>query len=204
MKKLLCWAVCACLFAGTGGRLSAQASAAPAAQAEDKTPTSYDMKAQAALDLQQLQQKFTSLAQAIPQEKYNWRPDPESRSIAEMFLHTAAAGFGFPKMLDVAAPAGFEGKGFDKTTTDKAKIIEWLNKSFAHSIAAANGISNADYAKLVPKLGPGANQGDVIYLLVVHQHEQLGIAIAYARSVGVVPPWTADALKKTSSAPGKQ
>ncbi len=100
-------------------------------------------------------------------------------------------------MLDVAAPAGFYGKGFDKSTTDKAKIVEWLNKSFAHSIAAANGITNADYAKLVPKLGPSANQGDVIYLLVVHQHEQLGIAIAYARSVGVVPPWTADALKKS-------
>ncbi|HET9805134.1 MAG TPA: DinB family protein [Candidatus Acidoferrum sp.] len=199
MKTLIRWTVCACLLMGSAGTLLAQdsASAAPATQPEDKTPTSYDMKAQAALDLQQLQQKFTSLAQAIPQEKYNWRPDPESRSIAEMFLHTAGAGFGFPKMLDVATPADFQGKGFDKTTTDKAKIIEWLNKSFAHQIAAANGITNADYAKLVPKLGPGANEGDVIYLLVVHQHEQLGIAIAYARSVGVVPPWTVDALKKS-------
>jgi DinB family protein len=197
MKTLIRWAVCACLLVPPATRLSAQESAPPAAQSEDKTPTSYDMKAQAALDLQQLQQKFTSLAQAIPQEKFNWRPDPESRSIAEMFLHTAGAGFGFPKMIAVAAPEGFDGKGFDKTTTDKAKIIEWLNKSFAHQIAAANGITNADYAKLVPKLGPGANQGDVIYLLVVHQHEQLGIAIAYARSVGVTPPWTADALKKS-------
>jgi len=197
MKMLARWMVCVWLLVGASGRLSAQESAAPAGQPEDKTPTSYDMKAQAALDLQQLQQKFTSLAQAIPQEKYNWRPDAESRSIAEMFLHTAGAGFGFPKMLDVAAPSGFDGKGFDKTTTDKAKIIEWLNKSFAHSISAANGMANADYAKLVPKLGPGANQGDVIYLLVMHQHEQLGIAIAYARSVGVVPPWTADALKKS-------
>ena len=197
MKTLARWMVFICLLVAASGRLSAQESAAPAGQPEDKTPTSYDMKAQAALDLQQLQQKFTSLAQAIPQEKYSWRPDAESRSIAEMFLHTAGAGFGFPKMLDVAAPAGFDGKGFDKTTTDKAKIIEWLNKSFAHSIAAANGMANADYARLVPKLGPGANQGDVIYLLVMHQHEQLGIAIAYARSVGVVPPWTADALKKS-------
>ncbi|MBS1840243.1 MAG: DinB family protein [Acidobacteria bacterium] len=196
MKALIRCALCTCLLAGSGGWLAAQESAGAAGQAEDKTPTSYDMKAQAALDLQQMQQKFVSLAQAIPQEKYNWRPDAESRSIAEMFLHTAGAGFGFPKMLDVAAPADFTGKGFDKTTTDKAKIVEWLNKSFAHQIAAANGITNADYAKLVPKLGPGANQGDVIYLLVVHQHEQLGIAIAYARSVGVTPPWTADALKK--------
>lgn len=195
MKTPFRWVVCMCLLAATGSSVFAQGPAA--AQPEDKTPTSYDMKAQTALDLQQMQQKFVSLAQAIPQEKYGWRPDPESRSIAEMFLHTAGAGFGFPKMLDIAAPADFQGKGFDKTTTDKTKIIEWLNKSFAHQIAAANGLTNADYAVLVPKLGPQANKGDVFYLLVVHQHEQLGIAIAYARSVGVVPPWTADALKKS-------
>jgi len=58
-------------------------------------------------------------------------------------------------------------------------------------------MTNADYAKARAKLGPARNQGDVINLLVMHQHEQLGIAIAYARSVGVVPPWTADALKKS-------
>ena len=197
MKTPFRWVVCMCVLAATSSCVFPQGPAASAAQPEDKTPTSYDMKAQTALDLQQMQQKFVSLAQAIPQEKYGWRPDPESRSIAEMFLHTAGAGFGFPKMLDIAAPADFQGKGFDKTTTDKAKVIEWLNKSFAHQIAAANGLTNADYAVLVPKLGPQANKGDVFYLLVVHQHEQLGIAIAYARSVGVVPPWTADALKKS-------
>src|SRR5258708_11716892 len=69
MKTLARWMVCICLLVGAGGRLSAQESAAPAGQSEDKTPTSYDMKAQAALDLQELQQKFTSLAQAIPQRQ---------------------------------------------------------------------------------------------------------------------------------------
>src|SRR5262249_2167616 len=153
MKILARCNVSACLLVVACVCVSAQESVAPPTQPEDKTPTSYDMKAQAALDLQQMQQKFVTLAQAIPQEKFSWRADPQSRSVAEMFLHVAAAGFGFPKMLDVAAPAGFDGKGFDKSTTDKAKIIEWLNKSFTHSISATNGITNADYAKLLPKLG---------------------------------------------------
>ena len=61
-------------------------------------------------------------------------------------------------------------------------------------------MSNADFAKLLPKLGPQANEGDVIYLLVVHDHEMLGQAISYARSIGVVPPWTAAALKKNPQA----
>jgi uncharacterized damage-inducible protein DinB len=172
-------------------------NAAP--QSADKTAPSYDMKAQAALDLQQMQQKFTSLAAAIPQEKYNWRSSKDVRSFGELFLHTAAASFDFPPLMGTVAAAGFDGKDFEKSTTDKAKIIDWLNKSFAYSINSVQSMSNADYAKLLPKLGPQANAGDVVYLMVVHDHEMLGQAISYARSIGVVPPWTAAAQKQQTN-----
>jgi uncharacterized damage-inducible protein DinB len=192
-------------FAGTGAGKSAGTSnalfpqAAPPASAEDKTAPSYDMKAQAVLDLQQMQQKFTSLAQAIPQEKYTWRPGEGARTFAELFLHVSGAGFGFPGMKGTPAAPGFVAKGFEKSTTDKAQVIEWLNKSFAYSIESVQSMSNAEFAKLLPKLGPQANAGDVVYLMVEHQHEQLGIAIAYSRAIGVVPPWTADALSKKNA-----
>ena len=64
------------------------------------------------------------------------------------------------------------------------------------AIANVQAMSNADFAKAEKKLGPDANDGDVIYILVTHAHEHLGQAISYARSNGVVPPWTAAALKK--------
>ena len=54
-------------------------------------------------------------------------------------------------------------------------------------------MTNADFNKPLPKLGPDANYGDVIYILVTHAHEHLGQSIAYARMNGVVPPWTAAA-----------
>ena len=68
-----------------------------------------------------------------------------------------------------------------------------------HSLGAKH--SNAQFAAPLPKLGPQANEGDVVYLLVVHAHEHLGQAIAYSRSVGAVPPWTAEAAKKNPKAP---
>jgi uncharacterized damage-inducible protein DinB len=203
MKRSM-WLILCCAFVFKTPALalkSNQKPAAPeAAQSEDKTAPSYDMKAQAALDLQQMQKKFTSLAEAIPQEKYNWRPAEGVRSVAELFLHTAAAGFNFPPLLGTPAAGGFDGKGFEKSTTEKAKIVDWLNKSFAYSIHSVESMTNADFAKLLPKLGSQANEGDVIYLLVVHEHEMLGQAISYARSIGVVPPWTAAALKKNPQA----
>ena len=199
MKSFLRFVFCMCLVAAPGGQLFARQSAPPSA--EDKTPPSYDMKAQAVLDLQQMQDKFTKLAEAIPQDKFSWRPSADIRSISELFLHVAGSGFFFPTMKGAPPAPGFTPKDFEKSTTDKAKIIEWLNKSFAYDIASVQAMSNADFAAPLPKLGPDANQGDVVYLLVSHHHEQLGIAIAYSRSVGVVPPWTADALKKKAKTP---
>jgi uncharacterized damage-inducible protein DinB len=185
-------------WAANSARQSGTAASLPAA---DKTAPSYDLKAQAALDLSDMQKKYTSLAEAIPAEKYSWRPAEGVRSINELFLHVAGAGFGFPLAMGAAPAPGFEAKGFEKSTTDKAKIIELLNKSFTYAIAAVNSMSNADFAKLLPKLGPDANEGDVIYLMVVHAHEHLGQSIAYARANGIVPPWTAAAAKKNPQTP---
>jgi uncharacterized damage-inducible protein DinB len=185
------------IFLGAHTAAAGQQAAAPPA---DKTAPSYDMKAQAALDLQQLQQKFIALAGAIPQEKYTWRPAPDVRSISELFLHVAAASFNFPVARGTAPFPGFDAKDFEKSTTDKTKIIDWLNKSFTYAIAATQSMSNADFAKRVPKLGPDANEGDVIYLMVTHAHEHLGQAIANSRANGIVPPWTAAAQKKNPQA----
>jgi hypothetical protein len=184
-------------LAATPEKATAQAPAAgDGAQSADKTAPSYDMKAQALLDLQDMQRKFTSLAEAFPADKMTWRPGTGVRSTAEIFMHTAGANYGIPNMMGVKPPEGFNGKTFEKSTTDKVKIVQELNKSFDAAIAAVQGMTNADFAKPDKKLGPDANDGDVVYILVVHGHDMLGQAIAYARVNGIVPPWTAEALKK--------
>jgi uncharacterized damage-inducible protein DinB len=193
LSTLLCGFV---VVFGVGQASAGQPAQAAAAQSADKTAPSYDMKAQAALDLQDLQKKFVDLAGAIPADKYTWRPAEGVRSFSELFLHISGANYGIPNMMGVPMPAGFDGKTFEKSTTDKAKIIEQLNKSFTAAIAVVQGMTNADFAKPDKKLGPEANDGDVVYILVVHAHEHLGQSIAYARVNGIVPPWTAEAMKK--------
>ena len=205
MKRILLAGLAATLFCGASAVAASQqssaattpASATTSAAPADKTVPSYDMKAQAALDLQQLQEKFVGLAQAIPADKYSWRPAEGVRSISELLLHVSGACYGFPTMITGVTPAaGYQRDGFEKSTTDKAKIIEQLNKSFTYAIAVVQNMSNADFAKAEKKLGPDANDGDVIYLMVTHAHEHLGQAIADARMNGIVPPWTAEAMKK--------
>jgi uncharacterized damage-inducible protein DinB len=177
---------------------------AKAADANDKTAPSYDMKGQALLDLEGVQKKFVDLANALPADKLTWRPSPDSRSFAEVFLHVAGERYGILALMGTEKPAGFNGKTFEKSTTDRAQIVEELNKSWGFAQSAIQGMNNADFAKLLPKLGPQANAGDVVYILVADAHEHLGQAVAYARENGIVPPWTVEAQKKAAEKKAEQ
>ena len=164
----------------------------------DHTAPSYDMKAQSLADLAAVQKKFVSLANALPADKYTWRPMEGSRSFAETFLHVAGERYQILALGGATPPASFHDKDFDKSTTDKAQIIDQLNQSWDFAQKTINDMTNADFAKLLPKLGPQANAGDVIYILVADAHEHLGQLIAYGRVNGIVPPWTVEAQKKAA------
>jgi uncharacterized damage-inducible protein DinB len=196
MKNLLLAAVAVTLLAVPSFASKDRQQPAPTSQSADKTPPSYDMKPQSLQDLDDMHKKFVALATAIPQEKYSYRPAEGVRSIGEVFLHISNANYSFPNAMGTPFPANFDPKTFEKSTTDKALIIDWLNKSFDSAHAAIAQMSNGDFNKPLPKLGPDANYGDVVYLLVTHAHEHLGQSIAYARVNGIVPPWTADAAAK--------
>jgi hypothetical protein len=173
-------------------------NSAPAAAMEDHTAPSYDMKGQALVDLDQVQKKFVDLANAVPAGKLTWRPAPDARSFAEVFLHIAGERYGILGLGGAEKPAGFDGKAFEKSTTDRAQIVAELNKSWDFTQKNINAMTNADFARLIPKLGPQANAGDVVYILVADAHEHLGQLVAYARENGIVPPWTAEAQKKAA------
>ncbi|HTV58724.1 MAG TPA: DinB family protein [Verrucomicrobiae bacterium] len=185
------------LFPAYASDRSAPAAVSPATTSgpapDEKVTNGYDLKPQAILDMQEMQKKYAGLAGAIPQDKYTWRPGEGVRSVSEVFLHVTQANYYILSMMGVPAPPGMDAKDFEKSTTDKAKIISQLNESFAFAEAQVQNMTNADLAKPLPKLGPDANQGDVVFLLVTHMHEHLGQSIAYARINGVVPPWTAAA-----------
>lgn len=197
MKKVFLSAFLLVLCLGAG------VIAAPAQTydaSNDHTAPSYDMKAQALQDLGVVQKKFVDLANALPADKLTWRPTADSRSFAEVFLHVSGERYQILNLMGTELPAGFDGKTYEKSTTDKAKLVEELNKSWEFAQKAINGMTNADFAKLLPKLGPQANAGDVIYILVADAHEHLGQAVAYARENNVVPPWTVEQQKKAAEA----
>jgi uncharacterized damage-inducible protein DinB len=166
----------------------------------DSTAPSYDMKAQALLDLQAVNKKCVDLAEALPSDKFTWRPSPATRSFAEVFLHVAGERYAILSMMGANPPAGFKAREFERSTTEKVRIVEDLNQPWDFANKTIDGMTNADFAKLLPKLGPQANEGDIVYMLVADAHEHLGQLIAYARENGIVPPWTVQMQKKNAAA----
>jgi uncharacterized damage-inducible protein DinB len=197
MKKILLSAsfLILCLGAGAMGAWAQSADATA-----DHTAPSYDLKGQSLVDLQVVQKKFVDLANALPADKLSWRPSADSRSFAEVFLHVSGERYQILNLMGAEMPAGFDGKTYEKSTTDKAQIVAELNKSWEFAQKAIKGMTNAEFAKLLPKLGPEANAGDVIYILVADAHEHLGQVVAYARENGIVPPWTVEQQKKAAEA----
>lgn len=144
--------------------------------------------------------KFSRLADAIPAEKYTWRPSPDTRSFAEVFLHVSAANYNLYKLVGTPSPDGLDIKGLEKSATDKAKVVATLKDSFAHARQAITAMPDANLEKSLDWFGGKNTQRGILLFITRHTAEHLGQSIAYARMIGVVPPWTEDMQREQKEA----
>ncbi len=140
-------------------------------------------------DLNALEKKFVSLAEAMPQEKYSWRPAEKVRSVSEVYVHIVSANFFIPQSFGVKPPASLT-RDMEKTLTDKTEIVAKLKECFAHVRKSVTDTPDADLNKAIKLFGRDSTVGGALYIITTHMHEHLGQSIAYARTNGVTPPWS--------------
>jgi len=163
----------------------AQDAAAPAA------PAVGGVKGDMLTSIKEAEGELIELAEAMPEAKYAWRPNKEVRSVGEVFMHVAAGNFGIPNFWGVKPPEGFNFATHEGSLTKKADIQKSLKDSFAHMEKALMDTPDADLDKPAEYFGIKGTVRSGYLLLLAHAHEHLGQSIAYARMIGVVPPWTA-------------
>jgi uncharacterized damage-inducible protein DinB len=187
--------VCSILFA-----LALAATALPAAAQvnpyKDGTPGVTGYRSEVLAEVIVQEDKFTRLAEAIPAQKYTWRPSPDVRSFAEVFMHVSAANYNLYKLVGTPPPVGFEVKGFEKSATFETKVIATLKESFAHAKQAITAMPDSNLEKSLDWFGGKNTQRGILLFIVRHGAEHLGQSIAYARFAGITPPWTEDMQKK--------
>lgn len=192
MMNRILYALCLLAFAAPPVQISAQVN-----PYKDGTPGVTGYRSEVLAEVIVQEDKFIRLAEAIPAEKYTWRPAPDVRSFAEVFLHVSAANYNLYKLVGTPPPAGLDVKALEKSTTDKTKVVATLKDSFAHAKNAITTMPDANLDKSLEWFGGKNTQRGILLFIVRHGAEHLGQSIAYVRFVGIVPPWTEDAQKKS-------
>ena len=139
-------------------------------------------------NLDDVQEKIMELATAVPADRYGWRPGEGVRSISEVYMHIAGGNYFLATFVGKQPPADIP-KDLERIT-DKAKVLAELRRSFDHLRAVAMAESEADLDKSVRMYGTQTTHRGVLLTALTHLHEHLGQSIAYARTNGVVPPWS--------------
>lgn len=142
--------------------------------------------------------RLAELAGATPADKFSWAPSDEVRTVSEVYVHVVFTNTFIPMALGAAPPEGFEMpegmnpmalmKEWEAKITDKDEIIAKLKESFEYAAKAVPTIT--DLETQVETFGFPGTKRAYLLILLTHAHEHLGQSIAYARSIGVVPPWS--------------
>ncbi len=145
-------------------------------------------------DMDTVHAKIMALANAIPADKYAWRPAQGVRSVSEVLMHVASEWLYYgPQSVGAKPPADFGPprqtlRKLEQDFTQKAQVLEQLAKGWAYYVAQMKAV---DAAKLTGRYAPwNSTLAEAAFGMTGDQHEHLGQLIAYARSVGVRPPWS--------------
>ena len=144
------------------------------------------------------------IAEDIPEEKYSFRPTPDSRSVGELLTHIAISskfqeeihakqkldtleGFNFPALMQAMAAE-------EKMHRNKAEILELLRSSGETWAGWLEGLSDGFLAEVVrmPPGGSPASRSRFDMLLSVKEHEMhhRGQLMLIERLIGLVPHLT--------------
>ena len=159
------------------------------APAKDAAPKPPDSPSKVVLDSwNDIGRKLTAMAEDMPEDKYDFKPNPAQRSFAEQLLHAAGANYFFINPVKgVEAPKGDPKRADYKT---KAAVVDFEKKSFGDGAALIQSKGDAGLNDLLvdPFSKQQARFSDFAWGFIEHSGEHYGQLVVYYRAAGLVPP----------------
>jgi uncharacterized damage-inducible protein DinB len=147
-------------------------------------PASQSPQASLSKEAGTLSDKFSGLARVMT-GKYDWKPGEKVRSVGDVF-NLIVTENGILAGTLTGAGGGRDGAPI----TDPEKMQAALKTSYANLQKTIEGLSDSDLKAPVKLFGKEFTKESAIRYLFGDQHEHLGQSIAYARTNGVIPPWS--------------
>jgi len=169
---------------------AAIAPLAPRALAQERVdPTAATMAPTFAM----VARSFVDLAEAMPAEKYGFKPATgefrEARTFGEQVKHVACGNFAFFDEIEGKEPPADCAGGGPGPAKTKAELTAYLRESFdyAQRVLAKTTAANALDPVRGPYGGPSTRLG-IETLAVWHASDHYGQLVVYLRLNGIVPP----------------
>ena len=139
-----------------------------------------------------VEQDFTSLAEAMPEDKWSFKPTQgefkDVRTFAEQVKHVACANEAWAKQMGGEKPPARCDLGGPNPAKTKAEILAYLHDSFALADKAIADTTADNLLHLNPGPYWGPNRLSALTALVWHISDHYGQLVVYLRMNGVVPP----------------
>jgi len=171
---------------------SAQAKAPDAQEKATLAPVSNPVSGAVKTQLPRFSKNMVAAAEAMPAEKFNFKPTPEMNSFAHLVMHIAQSNNGLcSKISDTPAP---EAKLAD--TDPKDKLVAGLKASFDY---CASALEKVDDSKLGDQMMLFGNRpfsrAAVLIILSDDWYDHYGAQATYLRLNGILPPTAQPAPK---------
>ena len=134
--------------------------------------------------------KLVTLADAIPEEKYDWRPMEGVNSVREILVHVTETNYSLAERLGAKTPAGIDRHNMGPAMKSKGGAIAATKDGIAFIRKVLSEIPAEELLPEVNVFGSNLPKLRVAMLPEDHAHEHLGQLNAYARMNRIVPPWS--------------
>lgn len=135
-------------------------------------------------------EKMVSLAEAMPEDTYEWSPDGEAMPVAQVYMHIARYNYALPEMaLEKEAPGNIDLDTMEEIR-DKEEVIDHLKRSNEYLKTLVAELSEEELSESTELYGRTVDKWTALLQLQTHLNEHLGQSIAYARMNQITPPWS--------------
>lgn len=171
MRKTLLWAVCFAL-------------ALPLAAADEKQILAKHWKTSGDFTI--------AVAEAMPEESYNFAPNAEEMGFGMLMVHIASANNGAFKavtgMDGPVLPEKMAAAYKSKAPFEKAAVLQFLKDSFAYCDKALAALEPAQLDKMIGPEGRQMTGSERLWAYFTHTAHHRGQAEVYLRVKNIKPP----------------
>jgi hypothetical protein len=131
------------------------------------------------------------LADAMPGEKYGYKPTPAQQSFGERVLHVAQINL----MLLQALGAKASAPAIDMNATSKTASMAAVQRVGEYGVAVIREFGDQGLVARIDSpgpmgwfMGPKVSRQRVLYFLMTHSQDTYGQLVVYLRLNGITPP----------------